>query len=380
MTLSGKFALNWPGDALFGAGRVDELGAVLADRGQGRALIVTDPGLKQAGVLGRAEAALRAGGVAFDAYDQVSPNPTTANVRAAREMWQAGRYDALIALGGGSSIDTAKGAMAEILTGEDAFASFGRDLDTSDVPLPPFYAIPTTSGTGSESSLGAVLKSPERKFVIRGRLLQPRMVIMDPELTLSLPRGMTAATGFDAFCHAIGAYTNTVANPVADELALTAMRLALEHLPVAVEDGGNLEARAGIMLASYLGGVCIGQMGVDGIHGLCTPVESIKSAVHGQVLGTLLPHVLRYNYETQGDRYAQISTRLGLDGDPLQAIFDAATGLAALTGCPDRLGDYGITTGDIPRLTEMALLSQATQRNGRPMPPDNITKLYEAMI
>ena len=307
-------------------------------------------------------------------------NPTTANVRATREIWETGGFDALIALGGGSSIDTAKGAMAEILTGKEAIACFGQNVDRSDRPLPPFYAIPTTSGTGSESSLGAVLKSPERKFVIRGALLQPRTVIMDPELTLSLPPGMTAATGFDAFCHAIGAYTNTSINPVADELALAAIRLALEHLPVAVDHGDDLEARSGLMQASYLGGVCIGQKGVDGIHGLCTPVESLIPAVHGQVLGTLLPYVLRYNFETQAKRYAEISKRLGLDGNPVEAIFDAATGLAALTGCPARLGDYGITQGDIPRLTEMALLSQATQRNGREMPAENITKLYETMI
>jgi len=380
MALSDAFTLNWPGNALFGAGRVDELGTLLAGRGQMRALIVTDPGLRGAGVLGRVEDALKKGGVAVDVYDRVNPNPTTANVTEARQMWEAGAYDALIALGGGSSIDTAKGAMAEILTGQEAFAALGNDVNTSDKPVPPFYAIPTTSGTGSECSLGGVLKSPERKFVIRGRLLQPTTVIMDPELTLSLPKGMTASTGFDAFCHAIGAFANNQVNPVADELAVAGMRLSLEHLRTAVEDGSNLEARAGVMMSSYLGGFCIGQKGVDGIHGLCTPVESIVTAVHGQVLGTLLPHVLRYNYETLADRYALLAQRLGLQGDPLEALFDAATGLAALTECPDRLGTFGLSSGDIPRLTEMALLSQATHRNGRPMPADDITELYEAMI
>ncbi|WP_158966694.1 iron-containing alcohol dehydrogenase family protein [Chachezhania sediminis] len=380
MTLSDPFTLNWPGNALFGAGRVDDLGTLLAARGQMCALIVTDPGLREVGVLGRVTDALGKGAVAVDVYDRVNPNPTTANVAEARQMWEQGSYDALIALGGGSSIDTAKGAMAEILTGCDAFAALGNDVNTSDRPVPPFYAIPTTSGTGSECSLGCVLKSPERKFVIRGRLLQPTTVIMDPELTLSLPRGMTASTGFDAFCHAIGAFTNNQVNPVADELALASMRLALEHLPTAVEDGSNLEARAGVMMSSYLGGFCIGQKGVDGIHGLCTPVESIVTAVHGQVLGTLLPHVLRYNFETLADRYALIATRLGLKGDPLDAIFDAAVGLATLTDCPERLGAFGLSTDDIPRLTEMALLSQATQRNGRPMPASDVSELYEAMI
>jgi alcohol dehydrogenase class IV len=385
MTLAAAFTLNWPGDALFGAGRCDGLGELLAARGQTSALIVTDPGLKQAGVLGRIEAALDRAGVSHAAYAEVSPNPTTANVTAARKAWQAGRYDALIALGGGSSIDTAKGALAEILTGTDSFASFGKDVDTSDVPVPPFYALPTTSGTGSESSLGAVLKSPARKFVIRGRLLQPATVVMDPELTLSLPPAMTAATGFDAFCHAIGAYANNQVNPIADELALASMRYAIDFLERAVTDGSDLEARAGVMMSSYLGGFCIGQKGVDGIHGLCTPIESLHAAVHGHVLGTILPHMLRFNMETLGARYATAARRLGLtasadDATACKAMFDAAMRLQALTGCPGSIAAYKLDADAIPRLTDMALLSQATHRNGRPLDAAAITKLYEAMI
>ncbi|GAA6189526.1 iron-containing alcohol dehydrogenase [Litorivita sp. NS0012-18] len=385
MSLADKFTLNWPGNALFGAGRCDELGAVLAARGQLSALIVTDQGLAEAGVLGRIEAALDGAGVRHSAYRGVLPNPTTANVTQAREMWQAGSFDALIALGGGSSIDTAKGVMAELLTGEDAFASFGRDVDSAKTAVPPFYALPTTSGTGSECSLGAVLKSPERKFVIRGRLLQPATVIMDPELTLSLPAGMTACTGFDAFAHAIGAYTNKVVNPIADEMALASMRLIFEHLETAVTEPQNLEARAGVMMSSYLAGFCIGQQGVDAIHGLCTPVESVVSTIHGQGLATILPHILRFNAVTMTAKYAQAARRLGLSDAPedevaRDALFEAALKLSALTRAPEKLTDYGITAGDIPRLTEMALLSQATERNGRPMGATDITKLYEAMI
>ncbi|MGR3321580.1 MAG: iron-containing alcohol dehydrogenase family protein [Pseudooceanicola sp.] len=385
MSLSDPFTLNWPGNALFGAGRSDELGAVLAARGQKSALIVTDPGLAGAGVLGRIEAALDRAGIGHDAYDRVDPNPTTKNVREARDAWASGNYDALIALGGGSSIDTAKGAMAEILTGKDAFAAFQNDVDSADVPVPPFYALPTTSGTGSECSLGAVLKSPERKFVIRGRLLQPTTVVMDPELTLSLPAGMTASTGFDAFCHAIGAYTNNQVNPVADELALASMRYSIDFLERAVTDGSDLEARTGVMLSSYLGGFCIGQKGVDGIHGLCTPIESLNNAVHGHVLGTILPHMLRFNMETLGAKYATAARRLGLttsadDAEACEAIFDAAMKLQALTGCPDTIAGYGLGADDIPKLTDMALLSQATQRNGRPMTAENIPGIYEAML
>lgn len=385
MTLSASFTQNWPGDALFGAGRCDTLGEILASRGQRSALIVTDPGLKDAGILGRIKAALDKAGVGHDAYAQVNPNPTTQNVREARDMWAAGQYDALIALGGGSSIDTAKGAMAEILTGQEAFAAFQNDVDSADVPVPPFYALPTTSGTGSESSLGAVLKSPERKFVIRGRLLQPTTVVMDPELTLSLPRGMTACTGFDAFAHSIGAFTNTQMNPIADELALASMRLAIDHLETAVTDGSNLEARAGVMMSSYLGGFCIGQKGVDGIHGLCTPIESVVSAVHGQVLSMLLPHILRFNMATLGPRYALAARRLGLsdsgdDSVACEALFNEAMRLAALTQPPADLPALGISRDQIPRLTEMALLSQATHRNGRPMDAANVTKLYEGMF
>jgi alcohol dehydrogenase class IV len=385
LSLADHFTLNWPGNAQFGAGRCDELGTTLAARGQKSALIVTDQGLADAGVLGRIEAALDKAGVVHSAYTGVSPNPTTTNVTEARAAWQAGEFDALIALGGGSSIDTAKGVMTEILTGKEAFASFQNDVDHSDVAVPPFYALPTTSGTGSESSLGAVLKSPERKFVVRGRLLQPTSVVMDPELTLSLPAGMTACTGFDAFAHAIGAYTNNVTNPIADEMALASMRLIFDHLETAVSDPGNLEARAGVMMSSYLAGFCIGQQGVDAIHGLCTPIESVASTVHGQGLSTILPHIFRFNAVTLTPRYAQAARRLGIsassdDDTARDALFGAGQKLAALTRAPDTLAGYGIEAAQIPKLTEMALLSQATQRNGRPMTADDITSLYEAMI
>ncbi len=163
------------------------------------------------------------------------------------------------------------------------------------------------------------------------------------------------------------------------------MRYAIDFLDRAVTDGRDLEARTGVMLSSYLGGFCIGQKGVDGIHGLCTPIESMNNAVHGHVLGTILPHMLRFNMETLAPKYAMAARRLGLtnssdDATACGAIFDAAMKLQSLTGCPDTIAGYGLGAGDIPKLTEMALLSQATHRNGRLMTADNIPPIYEAML
>ncbi len=386
MTLAASFNINWPGDAMFGPGRVDTLGELLASRGQKRAMIVTDPGLEAAGVLGRVQAALDKSGVAHKAYTGVEPNPTTRGVAEANELWKSQPFDALIALGGGSAMDTGKGLMAEIITGATAEEAYDLDIDKGAGPTPPFYALPTTSGTGSESSLGAVLKSPSRKFVIRGRRLQPPTVIMDPELTLSLPPRMTAMTGFDAYCHALGAFTNNQVNPVSDELALQSMRLLIEWLPVAVKDGANIEARAAVMQASWLAGVCLGQVGVDGIHGLATPIESKINAVHGEVLGVILPHMVAFNAKTQGDRYALAARWLGLatdatsDAEAATALTRVSLELRAVTGGREKFSEIGIDASMIPDLVRMALLSQATHRNGRPLEAENIASLYEAMI
>lgn len=386
MSLATDFAINWPGDAIFGPGRSDSLGDILASRGQRRAMIVTDPGLEDAGVLARIQAALDKGGVAHKTYAGVEPNPTTGGVADAHALWKTEPFDALIALGGGSAMDTGKGLMAEIITGATAEEAYDLEIDKGTGPTPPFYVLPTTSGTGSECSLGAVLKSPTRKFVIRGRRLQPPTVIMDPELTLTLPPRMTAMTGFDAYCHALGAFANNQVNPVSDELALQSMRLLLDWLPTAVEDGANIEARAAVMQASWLAGVCLGQVGVDGIHGLATPIESLINAVHGEVLGIILPHMVSFNIETQQARYALAARRLGLveeatpDADAAKAMLEASLRLRGVTGGRARFSELGIEPTQIPDLVRMALLSQATHRNGRPLEADSIARLYEAMI
>lgn len=387
ITPTSAFDLRWPGLALFGAGRSDALGRELAARGHKVVLIVTDPGLAAAGVLARIERALEAGGVAHDAYAEVAPNPTTANVDAAYAMWMAGRYDALIAVGGGSAMDTAKGVMARIVTGVTAEEAYDlEDIDQGAGPTPFFACVPTTSGTGSESSLGAVLKSKVRKFVIRGERLRSRLNILDPELTLSLPPRMTAMTGFDAYCHAIGAFANNQTNPVTDELMLQSMRLLIEQLPRAVENGGDLAAREAVMLGSYLAGIGIAQKGVDAIHGLATPVESMVNATHGEVLGVIMPHMLAYNLESLTPRYAMAARRLGLvvesasDAKAADALVAASMRLQALTGGIDRLGPLGIEVSMTPQLVEMALMSRATGLNGRALAPENIGALYQAMI
>lgn len=386
MNLISNFNVNWPADAVFGPGQSDELGELLASRNHLNVLIVTDPGLLSAGVIGRIEKALKKGGVTNQVYADVQPNPTTDNVEEAHQIWKSGNFDALIAVGGGSSIDAGKGVMAQIITGKSAEEAYDLNIDEGEGPTPPFYVLPTTSGTGSESSLGAVLKSKIRKFVIRGRRLQPSTVVMDPELTLSLPRNMTAMTGFDAFCHAIGAWANNQSNPISEEMAICSIRLLIEHLPTAVENGGDLEARAGVMMGSWLAGICIGQQGVDGIHGLATPVESMKNAIHGEVLGVILPHILTYNMETQRAQYALAARRIGLvgndadDASSASAMYATSMDLKALTGGADRLSEIGIERADIPKLVEMALLSQATVRNGRALPAENIAQLYEGMM
>jgi alcohol dehydrogenase class IV len=378
--------MAWPNPASIGRGSIMAVGERLRGLGATRVLLASDAGIKAAGLVDRVAGLLEAAGLAVSIYTGVSPNPREAEVEAIHALWGAENCDAIVALGGGSTIDAVKGACLRRFTGRSLDSLFDEGIhETPREPL-RFVAVPTTSGTGSETTLGGVLKTPRRKLVLRSQHLRPAFTILDPELVVSLPPRATAATGFDVLMHALGVLTSNRRHPIGDMVGAEAMRRAAAHILRAVEDGQDIEARSEMMLASYLAGHGITLKGVDAIHGLSTPVESLTDCTHADSLSVIAPHVMRFNMPHCAARYAWIARMINVagEGDPddvaAEALVAYFKALRDRFGMPARLGALGVQPAMIPELARQAQLSAATKGNARPVSAAEAAALYEEMI
>lgn len=381
------FSMIWPPGIVFGAGAVAGIGERVRAHGGSRVLLVTDAGLERAGVAERVAGHLREAGVQVTVFAEVQPNPTMTEVTRGMARFRDDGHDFLVALGGGSSIDAAKVMSMQMLSGRSIEEIAAQGVD--DAPGTPvgFLVVPTTSGTGSEATTGALVKDDSgRKYLVRSVRCRPLQAILDPELTLTVPPRMTAATGMDAFIHALGSYTNAQLNPFADLCAREAIRLASAHLPRAVADGADLEARTAMMMASHLAGISISLKGNDLIHGLSTAVESMVNCTHGESLSAIMPHVLRFNHASAAERYADIANLMGVPTGGMDTHAAAAAGIDAMIALRDRvgtatsLGALGVREDMIPRLTELASRGRSTQINCRVPDTGEITALIEAAV
>jgi alcohol dehydrogenase class IV len=284
-----------PARVVFGPGKVEILPAELSQSGLRRAVIVTDGGIKKAGILNEPVASLKRQEIGIEVFDEVRANPHSESVKECLEFLRDYRPDCIIAIGGGSSLDTAKavgicyandlGGVREIQQKE----GLRRSL--------PVIAVPTTSGTGSEVNYWAVISDPEtnEKLSIGHPAMSPHMAIVDPELTLTLPRKMTLWTGLDAFTHALEAYLSTLSNRLSDLLALEAIKLVLENLDRAVNHGDNLDAREHMALASLLAGTAMQHVGLGLIHAMSHQVSGFYNTPHGLTNAKLLAPVFTFN-------------------------------------------------------------------------------------
>lgn len=381
------FAVTWPPNVTFGAGAVASLGDRARAMGGRKALLVTDPGLVVIGLADKVAGSLRASGIEADIFGKVKPNPTMAEVTEGVTRVNSGGHDFIVALGGGSSIDAAKVISMQLLSGRTIQEIEAKGVD--DAPGAPlgFIAIPTTAGTGSEATTGALVKDASgKKYLVRSVRCRPAQSILDPELTRSVPARMTASTGMDAFIHAVGSYTNTQVNPIGDVCAQEAIRLVSGNLLRAIEDGNDLSARSAMMLASHLAGIAISQKGNDAIHGLSTAVESMVDCTHGESLSALMPHILRFNHEAAAPRYAQIARLMGRDVAGMTAMRAAAVGIEAMIELRDAAGtcrtlrEIGVKPEMTERLTELAEKGRSTLINSRKPDREQIAALYQAAI
>lgn len=381
------FAVTWPPNVTFGAGAVASLGDRARAMGGRKALLVTDPGLVAIGLADKVAGFLRASGIEADVFGKVKPNPTMAEVTEGVARVSSGGHDFIVALGGGSSIDAAKVISMQLLSGRTIQEIEAKGVD--DAPGMPlgFIAVPTTAGTGSEATTGALVKDASgKKYLVRSVRCRPAQSILDPELTRSVPARMTASTGMDAFIHAVGAYTNTQVNPIGDVCAQEAIRLVSGNLLQAIGDGNDLSARSAMMLASHLAGIAISQKGNDAIHGLSTAVESMVDCTHGESLSALMPHILRFNHEAAAPRYAQIARLMGRDVAGRTVMQAAAVGIEAMIELRDAAGtcralrEIGVKPEMAERLTELAAKGRSTLINCRKPDREEIAALYQAAI
>jgi alcohol dehydrogenase class IV len=380
------FTFNTVRSVVFGEGVAARIGAIAAERGWRRALLVTDPSLVRLGLIAPSLDSLRAAGVGVEVYSDVQADPPEAVVREATQAGVAMGADAVIGLGGGSSLDVAKLVALLALGREDMPAIYG--VGNAKGPRLPLMLVPTTAGTGSEvTPIAIVTTGASEKMGVVSPVLLPDVALLDPELTLGLPPAVTAATGIDAMVHAIEAYASASANnnPVSRALACEALRLMGGAIETAVHDGANRQARSDMLLGSMLAGQAFANSPVAAVHALAYPIGGHFHVPHGLSNALVLPYVLRFNAETAGQAYADIAPIVfpELAEIGTQARGTAfADGLAALSkrcGLQPRLRDVGIPEDALELLaTDAMKQTRLLVNNPRPVTFADALAIYRA--
>lgn len=365
------YQFQTPTKIISGIGSTAEIIKELNDLHAKKVLLITDPGLVQAGVAQQVVEMLKQAAVEVEIFDAVEPDPSIQVATKAAEMAKNVKANVLIALGGGSAIDTAKSAALLVTNG--GYLKDYAGVNKVVKPILPLIAVPTTAGTGSEVTIFAVMSDPEKqeKFTISGALIAPAVAVLDPLLTLKLPPSVTAFTGMDALTHAIEAFTSSIAQPPTDALALSAIKLVLKHLPVAVGRGDNIKARDGMLQASLLAGIAFNNAFLGLAHAIASPLGGHFHVPHGLANAVMLPYVMEYNLPTAVRRYAEIGCALGLQavGDTPRAVAEktvaAITQLARDINIPEKLSNIGAKEELLPLVARDALKSIQLKFNVR---------------
>ncbi len=363
----------------FGYGEIDAIGADLAGLGVAKPLIIADKGIVAAGLVAKVQA-LAPALAAAPVFDGTPTNPTEEAVEAALELYRRHGCDGLVAIGGGSPIDLAKGvALLATHPGPlETYAAILGGIPKVTAAVAPVIAIPTTSGTGSEVGRAALITLKDgRKLGFISPHLIPRLAVCDPELTLGLPAWLTAATGMDAVTHCIETYLSPRENPPAEAIALDGLKRALGFIERAVKDGSDREARKEMMMAALQGGLTF-QKGLGAVHALSHPLGGLKeiSLHHGTLNAVLLPAVLRFNAPEAEAKYAEIRKVLGLA--PETDLADWIAGLVSRLGMPGSLSAMGLPRGVIPAIAEAATKDHSSATNPRAASAADYAAMLEA--
>jgi len=361
---------------VFGPGTLARLGQLTAELGGRRVLLVTDPGLERAGHPQRAVGYLEAAGLSVTVFDQVEENPTSRHVDAGLAVAKTERIDFIVAVGGGSAMDTAKGINFLYTNGGKMADYWGTGKASR--PMLPSIGVPTTAGTGSEAQSYALIADPEShlKMACGDKKAAFRVALLDPELTVTQPAQVTADTGIDAISHAVESFVTTKRSPFAQMCAREAWELLSRHFPTVLREPSNLEARSGMQLGAHLAGMAIENSMLGATHALANPLTAHYGLPHGQAISLMLPHVVLFNFETVGSLYAEL-----VGGDVSTAgriLADRLHGFALAAGHPQNLAACGVSPDILPVLAEEASGQWTGRFNPRPVGHSELLSLYQA--
>ena len=380
-----KLVGNWsyPTSVRFGAGRIAEIAEACRVAGIRKPLLVTDRGLAGMEITAKTRALIEAAGLGGAMFSEVDPNPTDLNVAAGLKVYREGGFDGVIAFGGGSALDLGKtiafmaGQTRPLWDFEDIGDWWTR---ASPAGIHPIVAVPTTAGTGSEVGRAGLITNSEiheKKIIFHPKIL-PSVVICDPELTVGMPKFITAGTGLDAFAHCVEAYSSPHYHPMSQGIALEGMRLVKEYLPRAYADGSDIEARAHMMSAAAMGATAF-QKGLGAIHAISHPVGAVHNTHHGTTNAVCMPEVLKFNRPAIEARFEMVAAYLGIKGgfDGFCAFVDEFN---ASLGIPRTLTEIGVKDADVDALTKSALNDPSVGGNPMPMTYDNTRAMIEALL
>lgn len=381
MSLVGNW--SYPTAIKFGAGRIKELAEACAAAGITKPLLVTDKGLAGLPVTQGTLDILEAAGLGRGIFSDVDPNPNEKNLDAGVAAYKAGGHDGVIAFGGGSGLDLGK--MVAFMAGQTRpvwdFEDIGDRWTRADADaIAPIIAVPTTAGTGSEVGRASVITNSEthaKKIIFHPKVL-PSVVICDPELTVGMPKFITAGTGLDAFAHCVEAFSSPHYHPMSQGIAIEGMKLVIENLPRAYADGSDLEARANMMSAAAMGATAF-QKGLGAIHALSHPVGAIFGTHHGTTNAVCMPAVLRFNASVISSRFDQVAGYLGIEGG-FAGFQDFVQEFNDSFDIPRKLSDMGVSADRLDDLVAGAVIDPSCGGNPVELNADNLRQLFLDVI
>ena len=356
-----------------GAGSIDRLGALARELGFSHALLVADAGLVRAGHLEHARASLESAGVSGIEFSEFGPNPDADMLEAGRRYAAGRRIDSIIGLGGGSSLDCAKGINFLLTQGGTIhdFQGYGKAAN----PMMPMIGVPTTAGTGSEAQSYAIISDPRthKKMACGDPKAAFRAVILDPRLTLTQPAAVTAAAGYDAIAHAVESYVCTSRTPQSQQASLEAWRLLAGNYERVLAEPNDLEARTAMQLGAFYAGTAIELSMLGATHACANPVTARYGTTHGRAIAILLPHVVRWNSSVADALYAEL-LRFAPDSSSLDALL---TRLAVAGELPGTLREAGVQSSDLPALAADASEQWTGRFNPRPFDASGALEIYQ---
>ncbi|MFK7857586.1 MAG: iron-containing alcohol dehydrogenase [Granulosicoccus sp.] len=381
MQLTGNW--HYPTPIRFGAGRITEIADACNSVGIKRPLLVTDRGLRDLPITQSALTLLQVGGLGVAMFAEVDMNPTGENVDAGLQVYREGAHDGVVAFGGGSALDLGK--TLAFMSGQSRPVWDFEDVDdwwtrANPTGIDPIVAVPTTAGTGSEVGRASVITNAdthEKKIIFHPKIL-PSLVICDPELSVGMPASITAGTGMDAFAHCLEAYCSPHYHPMSQGIALEGMRLVNEYLPVAYENGSDIQARSHMMSAAAMGATAF-QKGLGAIHALSHPIGAVFNTHHGTTNAVVMQRVLEFNKQAVHERLGRAADYLGIKGG--YEGFHARVGeLNRMFSIPENLTQLGVVDPDLDALTKSALADPSTGGNPVVMTEENTRALLEACL